>query len=399
MRQKSLWTKVAIGVILLALSFAVVAGSTSSPVYAAHWSGGSWGGGSWGGGRSWGGSGGGGGGRSWGGSWRGGGGSYCCSYSYGYYPYYSYYYPYYSSYYCGYGYYTYCSSPYYYGSYPYYNNGYGNSAYSSAQYQLTVSANPSSLASQVTGGGSYSYGSTASFSVSQAIVQTTPGTQYVFQGWTGGYTASATSGSVTMSASTTVTAVFQPQYMLTLSAQPSGAPSPQGSGWFNSGSTASVSVPSQTVSQNAGSQLVFNGWVVDGSSNQGGSTLSLQMNSPHTVVAQYAQQYYLTVQSPQGVTSGQGWYNAGSNAQISVSTPPSPMFGVNYVFDGWQGSMQSSSQSTTVLMNGPMTETATWHQDSTVLYITIAAIIAIIAVGGALFYKSKHKAPSTAPTP
>ncbi len=143
---------------------------------------------------------------------------------------------------------------------------------------------------------------------------------------------------------------------------------------------------------------MFSGWTVDGN-NQGGSTLSLQMNAPHTVVAQYTQQYYLTVQSPQGVTSGQGWYNAGSNAQISVSTPPSPMFGVNWVFDGWQGSMQSSTQSATVVMNGPMTETATWHQDSTVLYITIAAIIAIIAVGGALFYKSKHKTPSTAPTP
>ena len=178
---------------------------------------------------------------------------------------------------------------------------------------LTVSANPSSLASQVTGGGSYSYGSTASFSVNQAIVQIAPNTQYVFQGWTGGYTGTATSGSITMTSSSTVTAVYQPQYLLTLSAQPSGSPSPQGSGWFNAGSTASISVPSQTVSQNAGSQLVFSGWTVDGSSSQGGSTLSLQMNAPHVVVAQYTQQYYLTVQSPQGVTSGQGWYNAGSN--------------------------------------------------------------------------------------
>src|SRR5208282_645278 len=383
MRQKSLWTKAAIGMILLAVSLTIVAGSAASPVYARHWSGGSWGGGSWGGSGSWGG------GRSWGGSWRGGGGSYCCSYSYS-----SWYYPYYSSYYCGYGYYTYCSSPYYYGSY---SNYYGaNSAYSSAQYQLTVNTTPSSLASQVTGGGSYSYGSTASFSVSQAVVQTAPDTQYVFQGWTGGYTGSATSGSVTMSSSTTVTANFQPQYLLTLSAQPSGAPSPQGSGWFNSGSTASISVPSQTVNQNPGSQLVFNGWTVDGSSNQGGSTLSLQMNSPHTVVAQYAQQYYLTVQSPQGVTSGQGWYNAGSNAPISVSTPSSPMFGVSYVFDGWQGSMQSSTQSTTVLMNSPMSVVATWRTDYTVLYVTIVAIIAIIGVGvWTAFRRARNRKPST----
>jgi uncharacterized repeat protein (TIGR02543 family) len=195
-----------------------------------------------------------------------------------------------------------------------------------------------------------------------------------------------------MTSSSTVTAVFQPQYLLTLSAQPSGAPSPQGSGWFNAGSTASVSAPSQTISQNAGSQLVFSGWTVDGSSSQGGSTLSLQMNSPHVVVAQYTQQYYLTVQSPQGVVSGQGWYNAGSNAPISVSTPPSPMFGVNYVFDGWQGSIQSSTQSTTVLMNGPMTVTAAWHQDYTVLYITVGAIVAVIVVAAfALIYATKNR--------
>src|SRR5208337_633327 len=299
---------------------------------------------------------------------------------------------------CGYWYggrYVYYSGYYFYNGY-YYYGGYPTSYYSTPQYQLTVNTNPSTLGG-VTGAGTYGSGSSASFSANMTISQT-PGTRYVFQGWTGAYSGTGNTGSITMSSSQTVTAQYQLQYFASVTQQPSSAPTPQGGGWFNAGSTASISVPSQTVSQSAGSQLVFNGWTVDGN-NQGGSTLSLQMNAPHTVVAQYTQQYYLTVQSLQGVTSGQGWYNAGSNAQISVSTPPSPMFGVNWVFDGWQGSTQSSSQSATVVMNGPMTVTATWHQDSTVLYITIAAIIAIIAVGGALFYKSKHKTPSTAPTP
>jgi len=201
-----------------------------------------------------------------------------------------------------------------------------------------------------------------------------------------------------MNSAQTITAQYQLQYFASVTQQPSSAPTPQGGGWYNGGSTATITAPSQNVNMGSGSQLVFNGWTVDGN-NQGGSTLTLQMNAPHTVVAQYVQQYYLTVQSPQGVTSGQGWYNAGTNAPISVSTPPSPMFGVSYVFDGWQGSMQSSSQSTTVLMNGPMTVTAAWHQDSTVLYATIGAIIAIVAVAGAVLYKSKHKKPSAAASP
>ncbi len=296
---------------------------------------------------------------------------------------------------CGYWYggrYMYYSGYYFYNGY-YYYGGYPSNYYTTPQYQLTLNTNPSSLGG-VTGAGTYSSGSTASFSANQTISQA-PGTRYVFQGWTGAYSGTASAGSITMTSPQTVTAQYQMQYFASVTQQPSSAPTPQGGGWFNSGSTATITAPSQNVTLSPGSQLIFNGWTVDGN-NQGGSTLSLQMNSPHTVVAQYTQQYYLTVQSPQGVTSGQGWYNAGTNAPISVSTPPSPMFGVNYVFDGWQGSIQSSSQSTTVPMNGPMTVTATWHQDSTVLYMTIGAIIAIIAVGGAVFYKSKHK-PATAP--
>jgi len=299
---------------------------------------------------------------------------------------------------CGYWYggrYIYYPGYYFYNGY-YYQGGYPSSYYSSPQYQLTINTNPSTLGG-VTGGGTYSSGSTASFSANQTISQS-PGTRYVFQGWTGAYSGTGNTGSITMNSAQTITAQYQLQYFASVTQQPSSAPTPQGGGWFNAGGSTTITAPSQNVSLGPGSQLVFNGWTVDGSS-QSGPTVTLQMNSPHTVVAQYTQQYYLTVQSPQGVTSGQGWYNAGSNAPISVSTPPSPMFGVNWVFDGWQGSIQSSTQSTTVLMNGPMTVTATWHQDSTVLYATIAAIIAIIAVGGAVFYKSKHKKPATATAP
>jgi phosphotransferase system glucose/maltose/N-acetylglucosamine-specific IIC component len=74
------------------------------------------------------------------------------------------------------------------------------------------------------------------------------------------------------------------------------------------------------------------------------------------------------------------------------------MFGVNWVFDGWQGSIQSSTQSTTVLVNGPMTVTAAWHQDYTVLYITVGAIIAIIAVAVfALLYATKNRKQTNQP--
>jgi len=303
-------------------------------------------------------------------------------YSAWYYPYY-WYYP-----------YSYCYSP----SYGYYY-GYGCSSYpytQALQYQLTVSTDPASLSSQVTGGGSYNQGSTATVSASQNITQVSENTRYVFSHWTGDYTGTSLTGSITMDGAKTVTAVYQLQYYLTVTAQPSNALLPQGGGWHNAGDTVPLTVPSQIVGGNDGTRLVFNGWNVDGN-NQASSVTNLQMNTRHTVIAQYKQQYYLTVSANQGVPSGEGWYDAGTNAPINASTPANPSFGVNYVFNGWQGGVQSSSQSTQVLMNGPKTVNATWRTDSTLLYATIAAVLlALLLVAGAGLYAMSHRKRETA---
>lgn len=261
---------------------------------------------------------------------------------------------------------------------------------------MSVNVNPSSLSGQVTGGGSYSAGSSASFSTSQNVVQASKDTRYVFSQWSGDYTGTSLSGSVTMDGSKTVTAVYQLQYLLTVSVQPSNAPSPQGSAWYNAGDSASLSVPSQTVGGNDGTRMAFVGWSVDGNS-QVTPTLNLQMNGPHTVVAQYKQQFYLTIATDQGAPSGQGWYDAGTYAAVNVSTPPSPSYGVNMVFNGWQGGVESpTGQSTRVLMDGPKTVVATWRTDSTLLYATIGAVLLAILVAGASFYSTSQRKRGTA---
>jgi hypothetical protein len=121
------------------------------------------------------------------------------------------------------------------------------------------------------------------------------------------------------------------------------------------------------------------------------------MNSPHNVTALYGQQYYLNVQTDQGVATGSGWYDSGSTAQIYVSTPVSTSYGVSIVFNGWQGSIQSSNQSTSVPMNGPMNVVATWRTDSTVLYLTIAAVIvaALLIVGGLIAFLARGRGNTT----
>ncbi len=304
---------------------------------------------------------------------------YYCSYSYSYYPYYYYYYPYYS-------YYGYNMG---YNNYGYnmgYNYGY-NSYYSMpSNYQLTVSTDPSSLGT-VTGGGTFSSGSSAPFSVTQSVIQSSPNTRYVFSHWSGDYSGVGTSGSITMNGARKIIAVYQLQYSLTVNAQPQSVPVPQGAGWYNAGDTAMLTSPGQTVASDSGSRLVFQGWSVDGQGTQTGATLSVKMDAPHSATALYNQQYYLKVLTDQGVPFGEGWYDAGTSAQIYVTTPVSTSYGVNIVFNGWQGDVQSNSQSASVLMDKPRTAIASWRTDPTVLYLTIALgiIAALVAVATLAF--------------
>ena len=182
----------------------------------------------------------------------------------------------------------------------------------------------------------------------------------------------------------TVTAVYQLQYLLTVNAQPQSAPVPQGGGWFNAGNTTTVQNGGQTIGGDGGSRLDFQGWQVDGQPAQSDPTLVVPMNAPHTVTALYNQQYYLNVQSDQGSAYGSGWYDDGSTAQVYASTPVNTSYGVNTIFNGWQGDLQSSSQNATVVVDKPMNVIATWRSDPTVLYLTVAGVIiaALLVVGG-----------------
>jgi hypothetical protein len=334
-------------------------------------------------------------------------------YYYGY-PNYYYYYSTYPYYYYGSpynNYYYYWSYPYYYSSYPYsycnyyygypYYGYYGypySNYYSPPSYTLTVATDPSNLGT-VTGGGTYTQGSSASFSVTQNTIQVSPDTRYVFSHWTGDYSGVGQNGTVTVNGAKKITAVYQLQYYLTVNAQPANAPQPQGEGWYNANQTVTLQNAGQTIGGQAGSRLNFQGWSVDGQSPQTVSSLNVAMNAPHSVTTLYGQQYYLNVQSDQGVTNGTGWYDAGTTVPISVSTPVSPSYGVSMVFNGWQGDIQSPNQSTTVLMDGPKNIVGSWRTDSTVLYSTFGAIIvaAVLILAGIVIFATRRRRSRQAP--
>jgi uncharacterized repeat protein (TIGR02543 family) len=108
--------------------------------------------------------------------------------------------------------------------------------------------------------------------------------------------------------------------------------------------------------------------------------LSLTINQSYVVAFHYTPQYYLTVISQYGNPQGEGWYDAGSIATFSVTSPVG--FIIQQVFTGWSGDSTATTTTATILMDNSKTVIANWRTDYTQLYaiITIAIVIIIATI-------------------
>jgi len=148
--------------------------------------------------------------------------------------------------------------------------------------------------------------------------------------------------------------------------------------WEN-GTTHTMQVTA-TISGNAGVRYAFQHWT-DGSKDL---SRSITITRHGDYSALFNTQYELKVISDFGNPQGSGWYNAGSKATFSV-TSPSPesgllgLLGGRFIFQGWTGYAVASSPTSTITMNGPKTVQAIWRTDNSQAYITIAVLIAAVA--------------------
>jgi len=122
----------------------------------------------------------------------------------------------------------------------------------------------------------------------------------------------------------------------------------------------------------------------------------------------YSDQYYLDVSSPYGTASGSSWYDAGSTATFSIAPTEVSipgfmgLLGAKIVFDRWSGDSTATAKSATVMMDSPKKVVAVWRTDHTQAYMTLGAIIALVAVLAAvLFMKMRNvvMVPSPPPPP
>ncbi len=261
--------------------------------------------------------------------------------------------------------------------------------YANPTYQLTVASNPAGL--PVTGSGQFCNNQFATVSVTSTIVDLGSGVRYVFTGWSGDYIGTGSSGQIVMTGSKNVVANFKTQYLLTVQS-PYGNPS--GSGWYDAQTNAYASLGATLVDLASGVRVKFAAWNGDA----GGQAVptTVQMTGPKTVAAQWLHQYYLSVSSQYGQTSGSGWYDEGATATVSVNSPIPAGYGSQNVFQKWAGTMDIASNTAEVQVDRPMTFVAVWQLDQTQLYLTLGAVgvvlaTAAVAVVVAIFKRTARK--------
>jgi uncharacterized repeat protein (TIGR02543 family) len=234
--------------------------------------------------------------------------------------------------------------------------------FTQAQYTMRTAVLPNSTTGRAIGAGTYLSGATATLT---AI----PSAGYVFSGWSGDVTGTATTIAVTMNANMLVTATFVPiTYTLTATATPTIGGTVTGAGTYNSGTTATL-----TATPAAG--YVFNGW--SGDTTGTAATITLLMTSNKSVTATFVPITYTlaatVTPAAGGTVTGTGTYASGTTATLTA-TPAA-----GYVFSGWSGAATGTASTVTVSMTSNKTVTATFT--AVIVTYTLAATITPTAGG------------------
>ena len=233
---------------------------------------------------------------------------------------------------------------------------------------------------------SYPIGTSHTFEVDQ-YVSGQSGYRYYVQSdsWT-----AADTGSYTFN--------YVAQYYLTLGTSPENVTSlGLNSGWYSPGTQVQIPAVPTMVNGSTSIRYVFSQWTVDGVAlTQNGPVVT--MNSPHSVAAVFKTQYRLLVDSEYGDPQGTGYYDSGSTAQFSVTSPVGAI--VQQVFLKWEGDYNGTSPQGSIVMDQPHVIHATWTTNYLELYAAAGAGAVVIIVALILLRRRRGaEEPVTKPTP
>jgi len=186
----------------------------------------------------------------------------------------------------------------------------------------------------------------------QPAIYLNPSSRYVFRQWSDGSTSNPRV--IEISSDTSLGVDFDAQYLLSL--EPNGG-TVSGSGWYNSGTPVTVAATSPANVQMNQSRLVFASWSGGVQSNL--PTVTITMTGPYNLTANWKTQYYLNMLSPYAAAGG-GWYDANSQAVVSLSSAVVGDSGTRYVFVQWTGDLSGANRTESIVMSGPKIVAALW---------------------------------------
>ena len=186
----------------------------------------------------------------------------------------------------------------------------------------------------------------------QPTIYLSPSSRFVFRQWSDGSLANPRTIEVLSDMSLGVD--FDAQYLLSL--EPSGGAT-SGAGWYNSGTVVTVTATSPSTVVTDQTRLAFLSWSGDLQSDS--TSIVLNMTAPHSLKANWKTQYYLNMQSFYAAVGG-GWYDANSQAVVSLSSPVATGDGIRHVFINWSGDLSGANQNQSLIMSGPKLVSALW---------------------------------------
>lgn len=192
------------------------------------------------------------------------------------------------------------------------------------------------------------------------------GIRYIWSHWTGGLISPAYQTEPLLHWAcdpydVILTAHYDTEYYLTVN---SDYGITNGSGWYAAGSIVYAGLDADIVSGITGQRFVFQSWTGDASGTNHTQSDSIIMNGPRSATAIWDTEYYLTVISSEGVSSGEGWYSSGSTAYAGLAVGVvAGVIGERFVFQSWSGNATGVvySQSNLIIMDAPKTAIANWQ--------------------------------------
>ena len=183
-----------------------------------------------------------------------------------------------------------------------------------------------------------------------------------------------------------------------------------GDGFYDAGTAAEIKmVEKEVVVIPSQERKVFSGWNTHGArtmdlsslesgsadeilgiSGIGNQNLLVFVDKPINITANWKSQYYLSVISPEAEAKGDGWYDIGKLATVSVGNPKSePGLWSAHMFQKWTGDIDDTSTKVRVLMNEPKTIEAVWTTDNTPGIVNSIILAGIAGVAVVIYKKTQ----------